>query len=162
MLDNDLRYEKIWFNCIENKPDYKNRKIKDVYHFSYDEKNANELAELVRVGIKKGTSSLHLVYKLESEEDKIPELGDLSIITDYYGNPVAIIENTLVEMMPFNEVSPEFAEKEGEGDKSLDYWRRVHKDFFTDELKQYGIKFDERMLVVLEHFEVIYKNSDNL
>ncbi len=157
-MDSNLSYEKIWSNFIEKNPKYKGGKIKDIYHFCYDEKDANELAKLVKTGIKRATSSLYLLYNLENDEENIPKLGDLSIITDYDGNPCAIIENTLVELVPFNEVTEEFAHKEGEGDKSLNYWKRVHKDFFSKELQEFGIDFDESMLVVLEYFEVIYCN----
>lgn len=35
-------------------------------------------------------------------------------------------KTTNVYIVPFNEVSIKYAFKEGEGDKSLSYWRRVH------------------------------------
>ncbi len=160
-MKNDLSYKRIWASFIEANHEYKKREIKDIYHFCYDESTANELAELVRAGIKRATSSLYLLYGLENNTHNIPQFGDLSIITDYYGNPCAIIENTFVEIIPFNKVTVEFAYKEGEGDKSLDYWKRVHKKFFSKELKKYGIDFNENMFVVLEHFEVIYTHYKN-
>ncbi len=155
-MNNNLSYKKMWCDFIKDNPQYSKKKIKDVYHFCYNERDANELAELVRKGIKRATSSLYLLYKLENEEAKIPKVGDLSIITNYYGNPFAIIENTLIEFSPFNKVSAEFAFKEGEGDKTLNDWKRTHKEFFNNELKKYNIEFDDSMLVVLEHFKVVY------
>jgi len=38
---------------------------------------------------------------------------------------------------------------------SLEYWRRVHKEFFGEELKENNIEFSEDMLVVCEEFEVV-------
>ncbi|WP_419160564.1 ASCH domain-containing protein [Rossellomorea sp. BNER] len=39
-------------------------------------------------------------------------------------------------------------------DRSLDYWRKGHMDFFTAELDQ---SFSDDILVVWEEFKVIYK-----
>jgi uncharacterized protein YhfF len=61
-----------------------------------------------------------------------------------------------VTIKPFSEVDEEFARLEGEGDKSLEYWRKTHIDFFTKELEGEKIEFSEDMLVVCEEFEVIY------
>lgn len=46
---------------------------------------------------------------------------------------------------------------EGEGDKSLKYWQRVHINFFTRELKEFEMEFSQDMLVVFEELEVVYK-----
>ena len=35
-------------------------------------------------------------------------------------------------MVPFDEVDEEHAYLEGEGDRSLEYWREVHERFFTE------------------------------
>lgn len=59
-------------------------------------------------------------------------------------------------MVPFCEVSEEQAYKEGEGDRSLAYWREVHRAVFTEELKEIGEIFSEEMLVVCEEFEVAF------
>lgn len=58
---------------------------------------------------------------------------------------------------PYNEITAEFAEIEGEGDKSLAYWKRVHEAFFTREMEPYGEKFDENMMIICEHFKIIYR-----
>ena len=59
-------------------------------------------------------------------------------------------------MTPFNEVSKEFAKIEGEGDGSLDYWKKVHKIAFDTELKSTDQEFSEDMLVICETFDVVY------
>lgn len=58
--------------------------------------------------------------------------------------------------MRFDEVDPEFAREEGEGDKSLDYWQTVHRNFFSEELATIGRSFDEAMPVICERFEKVY------
>ena len=58
--------------------------------------------------------------------------------------------------MPFDRVSEEQAFREGEGDRSLEYWRRVHEDFFRRELAGAGLAFSPDMPVVCEEFEVVW------
>ena len=48
------------------------------------------------------------------------------------------------------------AAKEGEGDLSLDYWKKVHIEFFTKECEDAGDKFTEDMPVVFVEFELVY------
>ena len=123
--------------------------------FCDNEKDANELVNLVLVGKKKATSSAYELY--EKENEAIPKLGAYSVITDWSGKAHCVIKTTKVDVIPFNEVSEEFAYKEGEGDLSLEYWKRVHWDCFERELELSGLSASEAMLVVCEEFELVYK-----
>ena len=114
----------------------------------------DRLAELVIKGIKVATSSLYYWY--QSGKDCLPKTGEYSVILDAKGSAVCIIQTTKVYIVPFCEVSEEHARKEGEGDLSLAYWRQVHEDFFSDELKAEQKDFSERMEVVCEEFQLIY------
>lgn len=127
----------------------------EAWYFCNNEKDANELGDLVLKGIKTATASLHWVY--EAENEKVPEPGDFSVITDWDGNPLCVIETTEVRILPFNEVDPAFAHDEGEGDRSLGFWREVHWRFFSMEAADIGREPEETMPVVCERFRVIYK-----
>lgn len=124
------------------------------WYFCNNEKDANELAGLVKKGIKEATASLHCLYEIENE--LIPEVGDYVVITNWKGIAQSIIQITNINIIPFKDVMEEFAAKEGEGDKTLSFWRKVHRKFFTLGLKEYSKKFSEDMLVVCEEFEVVY------
>ena len=52
--------------------------------------------------------------------------------------------------------SADHAYKEGEGDKSLAYWRQVHEDFFKDCFGEAGLAFTPDSKVVLEEFRKVY------
>lgn len=125
------------------------------WHFCDNEEDANNLAELVKQGVKRATASLYYLYEIEG--DTLPEDGDLSIITNWYGQAQCIIETKKVTIVPFKEVTEEFANIEGEGDKSLKYWQEVHINAFNRHLKAFNKKFSENMLVVCEEFETAYK-----
>ena len=115
----------------------------------------DELTELVKSGKKTATASAYDCYLAEDEE--LPEVGETSVLLDDNDEAVCIIRTSKVSVLPFNEVSEEHARKEGEGDCSLAYWKKVHKDFFQEELAEIGKAFYEEMMVVCEEFEVVYK-----
>ena len=125
------------------------------WYFDNNEKDANDLAELVLKGQKKATASSLWVY--ENEGEPIPRAGDLSIITDWYGNAKCIIQTNQVTITPFKDVDEEFANTEGEGDCSLEYWRSAHQRYFEAECKSIGKVFTDDMPVVCEIFEVVYQ-----
>ena len=116
---------------------------------------ADVLANLVVTGEKTATASAYPLYGVEDEP--LPSAGEYSVILDSKDNAVCVIQTTKVYVIPFNEVTEEQAFKEGEGDKSLEYWRKVHKKFFTECMEEAGLKFSSDMKVVCEEFVVVYK-----
>ncbi|MBN1265011.1 MAG: ASCH domain-containing protein [Anaerolineales bacterium] len=126
----------------------------DFWHFCDNEKGANELAKLTLQGSKTATSSLLWAY--EAEGETVPQAGALSIITDWEGVPVCLIRTVEVRVRAFNEVDERVAFDEGEGDRSLAYWRRVHWEAFSRECAEIGRQADETMPVVNEWFEVLF------
>ena len=114
----------------------------------------DELAELTRKGIKSATASAYPIYELEGEP--LPEEGGYNIILDSNESAVCITRTERVFVLPFREVTEVQAFREGEGDRSLAYWRDVHRRFFADELTAYGMAFSEDMGVVCEEFRVVF------
>lgn len=114
----------------------------------------DKLAKLVLCGKKTATSSVLALY--EKKNEPIPKTGDYSVILDSADNAVCIIRTTKVYIESFDCVSEEHAFKEGEGDRSLDYWRKIHNEFFTDELNAEHMEFDEKIKVICEEFELVY------
>ena len=133
-----------------NKPDT----MPEYWHFCNDEESANHLAELTLNGTKRATAGA--VWSYEAEGEAIPQPGDLSIIVNWQEEPVCIIEITQIDIVPYNEVSEEFARVEGEGDKSLTYWKKVHWEFFSEEMEALGREAEESMPVACERFRVIF------
>ena len=112
------------------------------------------LADLVLRGEKTATASAYDLYALEGEP--LPQEGTFDVILDSQNQAVCIVKITRVSVQPFNQVSAQHAYKEGEGDKSLTYWRQVHEDFFTDCLGEAGLIFRPESKVVLEEFRKVY------
>lgn len=125
-----------------------------VWYFGNSLEMAVELAELVISRKKTATASLAKMNDLEP--DKAPVDSGYSVVTDFEGNPMCIIQTAEISHLPFNEVNAKFAFDEGEGDQSLDYWRSVHWDYFAREAAEHGFDFDETSIVCCEHFRLLF------
>ena len=123
----------------------------DAWAFGVD---ADFLADLALKGEKTATASAYDLYALEGES--LPQEGTFDVILDSQNQAVCIVEITRVSVESFNQVSAQHAYKEGEGDKSLTYWRQIHEDFFTDCLDEAGLTFTPESKIVLEEFRKVY------
>lgn len=128
------------------------------WYFCNTENCANKLAELVKKGIKKGTTSLFYWY--EKGEENLPKVNQFSIVTNWNGIARCIIRTKMIYILPFKKFTEELAFIEGEGDKSLEYWRKVHKEYFTEELRNQPVKFTENLKILFEEFEPVYPKKD--
>ena len=125
-----------------------------VWHFGSTPEMASNLAELVLIGRKTATASLAKTN--EVKPDEAPLADGYSVVTDFYGEPICVIRTVEIEHMPFAEVDAKFAFDEGEGDRSLSYWRSVHHEYFSREAASLGIDFDHRSIVCCERFILLY------
>lgn len=108
---------------------------------------ADELAELVIKGLKTATCGSLSSFK---HQDESPTIGGYSIILNSKGEPVCVTRVISMRIIRYCDVDQDLARKEGEGDLSLGYWMRVHRDYFQRE----GA-FDEAMELVAEEFELV-------
>lgn len=152
----DKSVKEMWENYLisTNNDTTNSNKNYDSWHFCDNEEDANELAELVKKGVKRATTGLHYFYEIENEE--LPKVGDLNIIINWQGIAQCIIETKMVNLIPFEGVTEEFARIEGEGDKSLKYWKDVHINAFNRQLEVHNKKFKQDMLVVCEEFQTVF------
>lgn len=119
---------------------------------------ADELGALVVAGVKTATASLEWVFALETDADDevMPQVGDFNLILNGKGEPLCIYETVEVQVKPYDAVDAAFAFDEGEGDRSLTYWREEHWRFFTRECERIGRTPSTQMPVVCERFRVVF------
>jgi len=120
---------------------------------------ADELLALVLAGTKRATATA--VAELEATGEPTPVVGELSIVLDGAGHPRALIRTTAVDVVPFDEVTEEFAALEGEDDRTLASWRREHEKYFRRVLAAGGTEFDTALPVVCERFEVLWPKDQD-
>lgn len=123
-------------------------------HFCADEYNANECARLIDIGQKRASCSLKQAYDIEQEA--LPVVGRLTLVLNWEQQPICIVKLTDVSFSAFDQVTTEFAESEGEGDGTYEWWREAHINFFTKYAASIGAEFNEQSELVLERFEKIF------
>ena len=128
-----------------------------VWHFGDSDALAHELAELVLMGVKRATAGL--LWDAEEDPSAMPVEDGYSIVTERSGMPRLVIRTTDFEVRPFHAVDADFAAAEGEGDRSLEYWRAAHWRYFTRRCEALGKVASEDMPVILERFELIYPRT---
>lgn len=126
----------------------------EAWGFGDSPQMAGELGLLVAQRIKTATCSL--LWEYEAAGEAIPQVGDLSIILDGAGRPLCLIKTIEVTMRAYNEVDAQFAYDEGEGDRSLAFWRDAHWRFFSRTCASLDRAPAVDMPLVCERFEVIY------
>jgi len=97
---------------------------------------SEELLALITSGRKRAGTGLLWAYQYDGEH--IAQAGDIEIVVDHLNAPALVTRVVSSETVPYNEVTAEYAAIEGEGDGSLEYWRRAHWNFFSRECKRIG------------------------
>jgi uncharacterized protein YhfF len=124
------------------------------WHFGNTEELAHELVELVIHGNKRATAGLGWLHDLQP--DLLPVLGGYNVVTEHDGVPRAITRTVYVGRVAFEDVDAQFAFDEGEGDRTLEWWRQAHWDYFSGECAKLGREASPAMPVVLERFELVW------
>lgn len=154
MSEEKLNVDDFWKSFLLSRGLDENLEYTDCFHFELSEYWANELLRLVLAGQKRATSSSLWAYEIEG--DKVPQVGDFSIVTDWEGNPRCVIRTTNVRILPFREITYDICRLEGEDD-TLESWRRGRISFFQEEGKELGYTFTEDMPVIFEEIQAVYQ-----
>lgn len=104
----------------------------------------NELIELVLSGKKTATTCPYC-------EEDIPVIGEESVILYDDKKEACKVRTKEYYVMKFSEMTEELSKLEGEGDLTLDYWRKVHMEYFTS----FDKTFNEDSLIIFEIFELV-------
>jgi uncharacterized protein YhfF len=114
---------------------------------------SESLLALIRSGRKRAGTGLLWAYEYDDQE--IARTGDVEIVVDHLNQPALVTRITSATVVPYGEVTAEYAAIEGEGDGSLEYWRKAHWEFFSRECERIGREASESMPVVCSIFEVL-------
>lgn len=120
--------------------------------FGDDPVMANQLLALVLSGQKQATCELRRQFG----QGDIPKIGDHWIITDGRKIPRCIIQTTKVDICAVKDVDAKFAWDEGEGDRSLAYWKREHDAYFQRSAMRDGFTYSDDMDAICERFKLVW------
>jgi len=124
------------------------------FSFGGNPEDAREIARLVIAGVKTATGSLLWVYVADGESP--PRAGDYWVITDGGENPICIIQDTDVQVIPYDQVTIDYAIDGGEGDLTMDSWREIYWDYILAECTRIRREPNEQVTLVMERFRLVY------
>ncbi|MET4157079.1 ASCH domain-containing protein [Agromyces sp. PvR057] len=114
----------------------------------------DELLGLVIEGPKRATASL--VAEFAAEGEPLPRVGSHWIACDSTGRPRAILRSTELRLAVIDEVDESFAYDEGEGDRTLAWWRDGHERYWRRATARLGFEWSPDLEIVLERFDVVW------
>lgn len=115
---------------------------------------ADELLKLVLSKQKQATCELK--HWFDSRGEALPKTGDYWIILDGEQNPRTVIQTTQVDLYKVCDVDDKFAWEEGEGDRSLAYWKHEHDLYFTRQAARDGFTYSDSMICICERFKQVW------
>lgn len=113
---------------------------------------ADEGARLILEGTKTATCC--------APWEEAPFPGALSVLLDGRDRPRAVVETREVAARPFGALGAEFAQAYGEGDPTLERFRREIGGFYASEFADRGLTFGDDSLLVTERFRLIHRLPD--
>jgi uncharacterized protein YhfF len=115
----------------------------DSFSFGDGPALAEKLAQLVLAGKKTATC-------WAASEGVLSHVGERMVMLDGAGRPRAVLETTELTQCRYDEVDAAFASDEGEDDRTLESWRRAHRNYFTRKGQ-----FAPDMMLYCERFRVV-------
>jgi uncharacterized protein YhfF len=144
-----------WDEYVASLPkDKRPKKQRVTAAYAGDRNITNGLIGLYLTGKKTAGSSL--VEDFNTAGDPLPKAGDYWVILGSAGRPRCIVKTIKTVQHKFPAVPADIAKAEGEGDQSLDYWRKTHAALWARDLKKWGLASINDATVITEFFEVVY------
>ena len=125
-----------------------------VLQFNDNEQDADHEVDLVIKNLKKAAT--FSLLGLQHRKEPLPKIGAFIILTDWSGKAKCIIRTTAVKLKPFFSITKEYVQLDGLGDKSLEYWKKYHWEYFSRELEPFKRVPRDSMIVVCVEFDKVY------
>src|SRR3954447_9102594 len=114
---------------------------------------ADEGAMLILNGTKTLTSSPFWDYP----DGKFPFVGALAVLLDGSRRPRGVVETTRIEIMPFGAITEEMARAYGEGERTVEWWRRVMGAFYRASAARHSEVLTNDTRLIWEWFTVVHR-----
>ena len=112
---------------------------------------------------KRGTC--HQAMQFEMDNVPMRRVGDHWIVVKTDGTPVCVVRIIGINIVPFNQVGPEFAASEGPERgliPSHENWSYGHRRYFMKQCENWGVPWHEDNPVVCESFITVYSPGNSL
>lgn len=149
--------ERYWNQYLASIPKQADRPSRYIgsFSFGFTPEDAREIAPLIVNGTKTATGSVFKSY--EADNKPLPVVSDFWVVTVADDAPVCIATTIDVRIIPFDEVTADYAWDGGEGDRSLESWREIYWEYINREYRRIGLVPESKALLVMERFQVVYR-----
>ncbi len=135
LCDAVKRYQEQFFASLPPETNKAPRFVEPVA-FGFTPQDATEISKLVLDGVKTATGSL--LWSYQADGKSLPRVGDPWLVIDGELQPGVRRPDDKCRQIPFNEVPEDYARWGGEGDCSLESWRRMYWRYIGLECKRIG------------------------
>jgi len=123
--------------------------------FGFTPQDATEISRLVLDDVKTATGSP--LWSYQADGKPVPQVGDFWIVIDGTGEPVCVIRTFDVRIIAFDQMPEDYALWGGEGDLSMEFWRRIYWKYIVTECARIGRATSAKAPLVMERFAVVYR-----
>lgn len=140
-----------WRQALAATPELKPDTAFAIWSFGDSEELCNHVLAETLAGRNRATAALFWDY-----EHRMPQVGDVAVVTDWSGSPRAILVTRQVDVVPYDQVDEDFARAEGYVTDPLTEWREVHWAYFGRCCAALGRTPSLDMPVVCERIALVY------
>ena len=127
------------------------------YYLSMSVGSTPETADEGVVLILDGTKTLTSSPFWDYPDGKTPFVGALGVLLDGARRPRGIVETTQVEIMSFGAITEEMARAYGEGEQTVEWWRRVMGAFYRASAAHHNAVLTDDTPHIWEWFTVVHR-----
>lgn len=122
--------------------------------YANDDEDLAPILSLILCGKKTANFSALAGYHIDNEP--LPHKSQYYVLNNWQGDHMAVIKTIDVQVVPFEEITWDMAQKEG-ADENLSEFRQRYTEFFNEDSDIVGYDFSPSMPVIYEEFKVIWK-----
>ena len=148
----------MWGDFLDTHLDYAFAEAPRVIRLYDNPRDGNKQLRLILSGKKRAIS--HSLIGLQHRKERLPKIGDFTVITDWKGKARCIVRTVAVRLKPFYSIRESYAKLEGNG--SLKKWKKWHWEYYTREFEEFNREPRESMIVVCHIFEKVYQRKGAL
>ena len=146
-------YGDFWAAFLEESGTPTTTVLENYMYFGDSESSSVAAVEQMLRGEKTAVSRC-ISYFLTTNQ-RIPQTGDYTLVTDFYGNPCCIFRTLAVTIAPMPEISDALRIQDAP-ERSPAEWLTLRQQEYRDLAQRFGFHYHDELLVLMETVELVY------
>ena len=149
----DNIYGDFWETFLEETGTPENTVLTGYTYFGTDEESSVRVLEQLLAGEK--TAVGHCVPAYLVTKQRMPQIGDYTMVMDFYGNPCCILHTVRVDIEPMPEI-PEDLRRAEYPEKTPEEWLALKQKESGDLSERFGFHYHPEIPILMETVERVY------